>query len=229
MITFEERIDEIDVELEARRSKWTLHATPWMDFDDVSQIIRLHIYKKWNRWDQSKPLRPWLRMVILNQIRNLLKTKYVVYAPPCVQCDANQGNDLCSLYETQCDSCPLYAKWITRRKNAFNVKLPVSLENHLQEVSSQPEMALDVNQATLFLSERLKEELTETEFRVFDLLYVQQLSEEEAAKQMKYRSGEKRGGGYKRISEIKKTIMEASRKIFKNEFFGGQNSVGMLL
>ena len=43
---FEEVISIIDVEIIKRRGKWNLTAINWMDFDDVSQILRINIYKK---------------------------------------------------------------------------------------------------------------------------------------------------------------------------------------
>ena len=68
---FEDCIDVIDVEIAKRRSKWGLTALAWMDYDDVSQIIRIHIYKKWHLYDPSKNLLPWIRTIISNQLKNL--------------------------------------------------------------------------------------------------------------------------------------------------------------
>ena len=39
-LEFEECINEIDVEIGKRRGKWCLSAICWMDYDDVSQILR---------------------------------------------------------------------------------------------------------------------------------------------------------------------------------------------
>ena len=41
----------------------------WVDFDDVCQIIRAHIHKKWDQWDQSRPIKPWLNKIIANQTK----------------------------------------------------------------------------------------------------------------------------------------------------------------
>jgi hypothetical protein len=41
----------IDKELSKRRHKWFLYSVAWIDFDDVCQIIRAHIHKKWHQWD----------------------------------------------------------------------------------------------------------------------------------------------------------------------------------
>ena len=47
-LKFENFIDEINAEISKRRNKWNLTALTWMDFDDVSQILRIHIYKIWH-------------------------------------------------------------------------------------------------------------------------------------------------------------------------------------
>ena len=44
-LKFEDCIEKINQEIAKRKNKWNLTAINWMDFDDVSQILRLHIYK----------------------------------------------------------------------------------------------------------------------------------------------------------------------------------------
>ena len=46
-IRFEDRIDIINEELAKRKGRWFLDSVPWIDYDDVAQIIRIHIYQKW--------------------------------------------------------------------------------------------------------------------------------------------------------------------------------------
>jgi len=47
-ISFDDYIGIIDVELTKRRSKWQLYAINWISYEDVEQIIRLHIFKKFH-------------------------------------------------------------------------------------------------------------------------------------------------------------------------------------
>ena len=75
-LKFEDCIEKINQEIAKRKNKWNLTAINWMDFDDVSQILRLHIYKKWDLYDQSQPLAPWLNRIISNQIKKLSKKPY---------------------------------------------------------------------------------------------------------------------------------------------------------
>ena len=72
-----------------------------MDYDDVCQIIRLHIYKKWHLWDQSRPFKPWASMIISNQIKNLIRNNYSSFAKPCLRCPHNMGATSCELQKVK--------------------------------------------------------------------------------------------------------------------------------
>ena len=78
-LKFEDCIESIDSEISKRRGRWNLTALSWMDFDDVAQIIRIHIFKKWHLYDQSKSLAPWINTLISNQIKNLIRNNYGNY------------------------------------------------------------------------------------------------------------------------------------------------------
>ena len=73
--SFESKISEIDQEISKRRHKWNLTTLAWMDFGDVAQILRIHIYKKWKMYDQKQPLAPWINRIVSNQIKNLIRNK----------------------------------------------------------------------------------------------------------------------------------------------------------
>lgn len=108
---FEDVIDKINLEISKRRGKWNLTILAWMDFDDVSQIIRIHIWKKWKMYDPEKPLAPWLNRIISNQIKNLIRNNYGNFSRPCLRCAAAEGEDLCAIYKKQCSACPLFSNW----------------------------------------------------------------------------------------------------------------------
>ena len=72
-LKFEDHIEQIDAEIKKRKSKWNLTALSWMDFDDVSQILRIHIFKKWHLYDPQKPLNPWINP---QQLWKLLSTLF---------------------------------------------------------------------------------------------------------------------------------------------------------
>ena len=136
---FEEMYETIDKVIKKRRNKWKLKAITWFDFEDIEQIIKLHIYKKWHLWDQSRPIEPWINRIVTNQIKNIIRNNYTSFARPCLSCPFNQnidgdiGNEFSCGFtasRTQCSECPLYAKWEKVKKSAYDVKMTVSLENH---------------------------------------------------------------------------------------------------
>ena len=206
---FEECINEIDAEITKRRGKWSLSAISWMDYEDVSQILRIHIHKKWHLFDQSKPLAPWLNRIISNQIKNLIRNNYGNYARPCLRCAASEGGDLCSIYGKQDSSCPLYANWEKGKKTAHNIKIPVPLENHSQEVFNQSENKIDLGENIKRVHSKMEEILKPIEWKVYKCLYIDNKSEEETAKLMGYKTNEEnRSPGYKQIKNMKRTIVQ---------------------
>jgi DNA-directed RNA polymerase specialized sigma24 family protein len=216
-IKFEDVIAVIDNEIKKRKGKWNLTILAWMDFQDVSQILRIHIYKKWKLYDQRKPLEPWLNRIISNQIKNLIRNNYGNYGRPCLKCAAAESEDLCSIYTKQCSSCPLYANWEKSKKRAHDTKLPLSLENHSQEVYSMSSDFCDIERNSKKLHEKMKQILKPHEWIIYQKLYEENLSEEETAKAIGYKTSEKnRTPGYKQIKNVKKIILAKAKELLKN-------------
>jgi RNA polymerase sigma factor (sigma-70 family) len=212
--SFEESIDSINIEIIKRRGKWNLTILAWMDFEDVAQILRIHIYKKWHLYDHSKPLAPWINRIISNQIKNLIRNNYGNYCRPCLKCAAAEGVELCSIYGKQDSSCPLYSNWEKTKKSAHDAKLPLSLEDHAQEVFNQPSDSLDLEKAGEKLHAEMKNHLRPIEWTVYKHLYVLNKDEQELAKVMGYKTTEKnRAPGYKQIKNLKKSIIKKVKRV----------------
>lgn len=206
--TFEECLDIINTEIEKRRPKWTLTAVPHISFEDVAQNLRLHIWKKWNLYDQSKPLLSWLNTVISNQIINMIRNWYGNFSRPCLKCQFNGGGDLCTKFDIQCTKCELYRTWVYGKKSAHDVKLPVSMEDHSNEVYDVKTNHIDVEKTAQNIHEKMKKVLRPSEYKIYDLLFIQHKSREEVGKLMEYKSCEKkRVPGYKQIANIEKQIL----------------------
>ena len=215
---FEDCVTEINLEILKRRSKWNLTALAWMDFDDVSQILRIHIFKKWHLYDPEKPLPPWINRIITNQIKNLIRNNYGNFTRPCLRCAAAEGTDLCSIYGKQDNNCPLYAQWEKTKKRAHDAKLPLALENHTKEVHSIPSDAYDMEVASGKLHKKMKTILKANEWLVYRYLYVDFLDEDEVAKKMGYKTTEKnRQPGYKQIKNIKKSIIKKAKDLLNSD------------
>jgi len=213
-ITFEECIDIIDVEIVKRRGKWNLTSLSWIDFEDVSQIIRIHINEKWAQYDPDKPLRPWLNRIISNQLKNIIRNNYTNYTRPCLRCAAAEGDSGCRIYVTQCNECPLYGHWEKRKLNAFNLKMPLSLENHQQEVNSIFDDFMDFDEKIEQLNKKMKEILKPNELMVYESLFILKETELTVAKKLGFKTTEaKRSPGYKQIQNIKKQIIKKAKSL----------------
>lgn len=215
---FEDCIDEIDKEIFKRKGKWTLTAISWFDFDDVSQILRIHIHKKWSQYNQERPLAPWLNALITSQIKNILRNIYGNFCRPCLKCAASEGTDGCKIYQKQCNECPLYSNWESKKKSAHDTKLPVSIENHTQEIFNRPSNDFNIEKAIVNMHEKMKGLLKSNELKLYEHLYIENKSEEEAAALMGYKSNEpNRKAGYRQIKNIQNKIIEKAREILLNE------------
>ena len=127
-LKFEDCIKVISEEIVKRKSKWTLTSIAWMDFEDISQILKIHIFKKWHLYDQNKPLLPWLNRIISNQLKNLIRNNYSNYCKPCLRCAAAEPDSGCTIYGSQDARCPLYKRWLAKKKSAYDVKMALPLE-----------------------------------------------------------------------------------------------------
>ena len=128
--TYEDFSDIIDIAIKRQQYKWRLKAVRWFDFEDVEQIIKLHISKKWHMWDQERPLEPWIGRIISNQIRNLVRNHYGNYVKPCSNCQFARGDEcLMTRTKKQDNTCQLYAKWEKSKKRGLELKLPLSTED----------------------------------------------------------------------------------------------------
>jgi len=216
-LKFENHITEIDQEITKRKHKWNLTAIAWMDFNDVSQILRFHIYRKWHLYDQDKPLAPWINRIISNQIKNLIRNNYSNYTRPCLKCSAAENEDGCAIYSKQCSQCPLYANWEKNKKIAHDTKLTLSLDNHAIEVNRIPNENFNIEESAKNLHSKMEKVLKPIEWKAYKLLYIDGKNEQQVAKLMGYRTTEKnRMAGYKQIKNLKKAIMHKVKKHLYN-------------
>ena len=233
-LKYEDFSDLIDQELRKRSRNWFLTSVNWVDFDDVSQIIRAHINNKWHQWDQSRPIKPWLNKIIANQMKNILRNHYSNYARPCLNCPFNSDVEynLCSFTESgvQDKTCPLYAKWESSKKHAYNVKITLHLDSHIHEVDQGSEHFLgsDIALASEKLFKEMENVLSERQYKAFRMLYIENKPDEEVAPEMGFKSTESgRKAGYKQIKNLRKMLKDKAAKILKNKgitFLGDESN-----
>lgn len=220
IFTFEEKIDVICKAINKKRNKWHLNAITWMDFDDVAQIIKLHIYKKWEMWDQTKPLEPWIGRIISNQLKNLIRNNYTNYVRPCLSCPYNMGEDQCSITSNgfQNNTCLLFSKWEKTKKSGYDLKMPVTIENHKQEIECCIDTQIFSFVSIELLNSEMQKALTEKQYIAYVMLFFEKKDEEDVAKFMGYKTNEKnRTVGYKQIKNLKKFFREKASEILNNK------------
>jgi len=215
---FEDCLEIINLQIAKKRHKWSLNSLSWIDYDDVAQIIRLHIFNKWKKYDPNKPLVPWISIIVTNQIKNLVRNHYTNYSRPCLRCDAAIDNDGCKIYKEQCEACPLFSHWKKTKQLATFIKLPVSIENHSYEVHEIEEAQSfnhrDVDKINVIAKRILKP----IEYKIYKYLYVDHKDESEVAKKMGFISNEKgRAPGYRQIKNIQKSIIAKIKEYIKRE------------
>lgn len=224
---FEDLYDVIDQVIKKRKNKWKLNAITWFDFEDIEQIIKLHIYKKWHLWDQTRAIEPWVNRIATNQIRNIIRNNYTAYAKPCLSCSFNQnkngensGEFSCGFTKSrlQCNECPLYAKWEKVKKPAYDVKITVSLENHKNYFSNvETGETYDYKLAEKRLHDLMRANLSDKHFFIYKMFFIDQLPDEEISKILRFKTNERnRKAGYKQMKNLKKMLYLKAQELLKN-------------
>ena len=217
---FDDKREDLDELLKKYRGKWQLNALAWLDYDDVCQIIRIHIYKKWHLWDQERPFKPWAAMIISNQIKNLVRNNYSSFARPCLRCPHNMGNTACSLNKSreQDESCPDFAKWKKKKERAYNIKLPLSLDDAVA-VTSTAHLRddFDYGESAAKLHRLVVEHLNEKHKQIYIMLYIKNMDENKIAEKFGFKadSSKRRKPRYKQMANLKKKFYILALKIIK--------------
>lgn len=217
---FESQRDDLEELLKKYRPKWQLSALAWMDYDDVCQIIRLHIYNKWHLWDQSRSFKPWASMIISNQIKNLIRNNYSSFAKPCLRCPHNMGANSCELTKSQeqDESCPDFAKWRKKKERAYNIKLPLALEEGIATGTTNIQDFVDYKESSDKLHVLVMEQLNEKHKNIYYMLYIDHIDENEVAKKFGFKadSSKRRKPRYKQMANLKKKFYHIALKIMKD-------------
>ena len=218
---FEDKREDLDQLLLKYRPKWQLSALAWLDYDDVCQIIRLHIYNKWHLWDQSRPFKPWASMIISNQIKNLIRNNYTSFAKPCLRCQYNMGGTLCDWTKSgdQDRTCADFEKWKKKKERAYNIKLPLTLDDGVatQNTSSLKDQ-VDYKLSSNRLHKLVMGQLSERHKAIYAMLYIDHKDETEVAKKFGFKgdSTKRKTIRYKQISNLKKKFYRIAIKIMED-------------
>lgn len=222
MIKFEDKISEIDDLLVRNRSRWQLDSLAHIGYEDICQIIRIHIYKKWDKWDQNKAFKPWCSTVIKNQIINKVRDFYGNFKRPCLDCEHNLGGNLCAFTESgkQETSCPILEKWSKKKIYADGLRSALQIEDYydyntcdLQDQLNQEELAEKVHKLMIgYLMGR--------DLQIYKWLYIKGLSDEVVAEKCgftidrSYKS-QNRNGRFKQLENKKAELLALAKKLIE--------------
>lgn len=217
-ISFEDAHDDIEEMLRKFRVKWQLDALAWMDYDDVCQLVRIHIFDKWHLWDQERPLRPWLSTVIGNRIKNLIRDNYTNYAKPCLRCVHFLGGDGCALLtnHVQSEACEEFAKWKKKKERAYNLKLPLPMEECIQ-INSEAEEHVNFDKSEIRLHEEVLKRLPEKQQIIYRMLYMEGKTNSEVARRFGFKADmdNRKTARYKHINNLRKKFYELAKQVVR--------------
>ncbi len=223
---FEDISDELDTILRGKRGFWNLEAICHVSYDDICQIIRLHIHSKFNQWDQSLPFSGWAVEIVTNQIINLREQYYGKYAPPCRKCSEDLGSNLCAKTESgiKCSECPLFSKWEQKKEAAYRIVLAESADkSYYDEEEGEGRIKIEAAQspdyflASARLHELVMRGLNERMKKVYRLLYIESRSDDYVAKELGFLTNEKgKRPGYRSIWGMKRTLIARAKEVMKN-------------
>lgn len=218
---YEDYISEIDQLLNRYRSKWQLNALAWLDYDDVCQIIRIHINNKWHLWDQKRAFKPWCSTLISNQIKNLVRNNYGNYAKPCLKCPYYGGGEDCSLTKNgkQNTSCSDFAKWKKKKEKAYHLKLPLSLDVNIETQNNFGDTDINYEEKISRIHFLVMEKLSVKHKKIYKMIYIEHKSDKEVAEEFSFKqdSSKRKTPRYKQINNLKKKFFKIASEVVSGD------------
>ncbi len=215
--SFEERVPELKIILSRRRSSWTLTT---MDWEDVEMILLERLWKKWHLYNQTKgPLENWANTVISRGMSNLLRKELHKFSKPCISateyggmCAFNKPGDGCGYTPSgiKCGECPKYREWQRKKESLYNIKSSLPLDSHIQEVQNKTDDFIDIEGIKLILDKKIIDYLSPLEIKIYNMLYIENLSMEDVSKKMKYKTQKNSA-----VSQVLRKMIIKFKKITK--------------
>ncbi len=220
-LSFEDNIDQINRLIKLNLNKWKLKAIPSISHDDIGQELLIHIYKQWRLYDPTRPLGNWITTVISRKLKNILRDNFYKFASPCLKCPAylgqnNNGEGECRLFGTCNSVCGLYKKWEHEKKHQHDICLPVTSEDHQNEINSQPFQDINFEDRLEDLKCKLESRLSSNDYKIFIGLYIENKSELEVSKELGYKINSKTEVN-RQIKNVKANIIQIVKQILIEE------------
>ncbi len=212
---FDKWLPEINRAISSKRSFWALGALSYLDYDDISQEIRLHFLAKIHLYDENKgEFYKWACKLVTHRIKNLQRDHYYKVAPPCQKCVFNNGGNFCALTTSwkKDSSCKWFLKWNRLKKNAYELKMALPIEDY---DGSSFHQDCDLERGMKELNEKMKDSLSERQYLAYKLLYLDGLEDAQVVDLMNFKETKesKRVAGYRQLSNLKKQIYKVAQRI----------------
>jgi len=217
MFFFEDKIQDIEELLQRNKHRWHLDAVQWMDYKDVCQIIRLHIYNKWHLWDQKRNFKPWCHTLICHQITNLIRNHYTSFQKPCLKCPHYTSDTGCAFTKSghQDDTCEVYSRWSKKKKSKHDVEMTLAIENQVVEHEVPIHNEFDYDHSSNRLHFEVMKRLNEKHRRVYKLLFIDQ--EDESVVTKIASEMDDNNPKYKTLDFLKKRFVEVAQQVMREE------------
>jgi len=213
-LTFEDAYPKIKKLLDGKRHTLHLKAVPYLGWEDFCQDVLLHIYKKWSLYDQNRKLEPWLNAVIGSKFKNFLRDHYYRHQAPCARCPLHHMEECFYTDSGVPDtSCCFFRRWVEKNKNGYDIKLPLPISNHEQEVHAMEDGQMDYTKAKTQFEKKFFPILTPFESKVYVLLYQKNMSEIEASKVLGFKPEKARKDGSKLVRIAKVAIIGKAKEM----------------
>jgi len=228
---FQQHEQLINKEVDKRSTRWRLDALIYISWPDVRQMLLMHVARKIHLWNPEKsPLSHYLNRMLSNQIKNTLRNLYGSFQNPCIKCPHNLGGDRCSAFITQKNlACELFSHWEKNKRykqeiafaQSADANIPGEDNNNLKrELISRPCNFLDFDKKIPEFNNLLKQKLRPLEWKAYTLLFIEHLTDLQAARQLNYSTdGGKTSTGYKIIAKLKTAIYKKSQQVVKDMDF----------
>jgi hypothetical protein len=118
----------------------------------------------------------------------------------------------------QDESCPDFAKWKKKKERAFNIKIPLTLEEGVATGTSNLRDFVNYPVASAKLHKLVMEQLNEKHKSIYFMLYVENIDENEVAKKFGFKadSAKRKKPRYKQMANLKKKFYNIALKIIEN-------------
>lgn len=215
MLNFEDKIDSINELIQKNKNRWHLSDIGGFSFDDLAQIIRIHIFNKWSLWDQARPFEHWCNRIIINQIKNTVRNRYLRDAPPCSSCPFDRGGDFCGYTPSgiKCSQCPSFKKWSRKKRNKFYLKTPTSIDStgfieqkDFWDPVSSVKIEESIPKFHIFICQFLNQKMQ----NFYTLIYVNSLNDEQIIQHLKKSNG--KGITKRQLITIRKKLQDIAKK-----------------